>query len=91
MKNINEFLAIVNLCNDNELETITAHCEQLLNERKTSRNALRCELMENLQEVLGAILHNGFSLTIENTEKDPHDRYHCVMFDPDEFYSIEME
>ena len=91
MKNINEFLATINLCNDNELETLAAHCERLLNERKTTRDALRRELMENLQKALSDVLHNGFSLAIENIEKDLHDRYRCVIFDPDEIYSIEIE
>jgi len=91
MKNINEFLAIINRCDDNELETLTTRCEQLLNERKATRDALRRELMENLQKALSDILHNGFSLTIENTEKEWSDRYRCVIFDPNEIYSIDIE
>lgn len=92
MKNINEFLAIINLCNDDELETLTARCEELLNERKTAaRNALRRELMENLQKAIGDILHNGFDLTIANTERNCIDGHEDVWFQPDDIYHIEIE
>lgn len=92
MKNIDEFLAIVNLCNDDELETLTARCEELLNERKTAaRNALRHELMENLQKAIGDILHNGFDLTIANTERNYIDGHEDVWFQPDDIYHIEIE
>ena len=92
MKNINEFLAIINLCNDEELETLTARCEELLNERKTAaRNALRRELMENLQKAIGDILHNGFDLTIANTERNYIEGHEDVWFQPDDIYHIEIE
>jgi len=92
MKNIDELLAVINLCNDTELETLTARCEQLLNERKTAaRNALRQELMANLQQVIGAILGNGFDLTIANTERNYIDGHEDVWFCPDDHYSIEIE
>ena len=88
MKNINEFLAIINLCDDNELETLTARCNELLQERKTAaRNALRQELMANLQQTISAILGNGFALTIENTD----DPVWKVCFEPRDHYSIEIE
>ena len=91
MKNINEFLAIVNLCNDDELETLTAHCEELLNERKAARNTLRRELMANLQQAIGAILGNGFDLTITNWDRNHSDGSDEVCFCPDDRYSIEIE
>lgn len=92
MKNINEFLAIINLCNDDELETLTARCEELLNERKTAaRNALRQELMANLQQTISAILGNGFDLTITNTDRNQYDDHEEVWFCPDDHFSIEIE
>lgn len=92
MKNINEFLAIINLCNDAELETLTARCEELLNERKTAaRNALRQELMANLQKAIGDILLNGFDLSITNTERNYIDGHEDVWFQPDDNYHIEIE
>lgn len=92
MKNINEFLAIINLCDDNELETLTSRCNELLQERKTAaRNALRQELMANLQQVISAILGNGFSLTIANTERNYIDGHEDVWFQPDDIYHIEIE
>jgi len=92
MKNIDEFLAIINLCNDDELETLTARCNELLKERKTAaREALRQELMANLQQVISAILGNGFGLTITNTERNYMDGHEDVWFCPDDHYSIEIE
>lgn len=92
MKNIEEFLAIVNLCDDTELETLTARCNELLQERKTAaRNALRHELMENLQKAIGDIFHNGFDLTIANTERNYMDGHEDVWFCPDDIYHIEIE
>lgn len=93
MKNINEFLAVINLCDNNELETLTSRCNELLKERKiAARNALRQELMTNLQTVLSDILHNGFSLIIKNTDLDPdEDKYTKVYFEPEDGYSIHMK
>ena len=92
MKNIDEFLAIINLCNDDELEILTSHCNELLNERKTAaREALRLELMGNLQQVIGAILGNGFDLIITNTERNEYDGHEEVWFGSDDHYSIEIE
>ena len=92
MKNINEFLAIINLCDDNELETLTARCNELLQERKTAaRNALRHELMENLQKAISDILHNGFTLYIQNTERNGNDGCEHVYFEPEDIYHIEIE
>lgn len=75
--------------NEIELETLAEACQKRVEEkRKARREGLRQELMGNLQKTLNDILHNGFTLTIENTERDCHDDYGCVVIDPDEFYSI---
>lgn len=84
--------AVITLLNDAELRTLTDRCQNLIEAReRIKREGLRQELMGNLQKAIDDILHNGFSLTIENTERDCHDDYGCVMFDPDEIYSIEIE
>lgn len=91
MKNINEFLAIINLCNDAELQTLTTRCEELLKERKdAAREALRQELMKNLQKAIGDILHNGFDLTITNTERTYIEGHSDVWFQSNDIYSIEI-
>lgn len=82
----------INTLSDSELEILTSKCKTLIADReRIKRNELRQELMENLQNALSDILHNGFTLTIENTERDCHDDYGCVVFNPDEIYSITME
>lgn len=91
MNNVDELLAIISLCDDSELETITSSCERLLNERKTARNTLRRELMANLQQAIGAILGNGFELTITNWDRNHSDGSDEVCFCPDDHYSIEIE
>ena len=93
MKNMNEFLAIINLCNDDELETLTSRCNELLQERKNAaRNALRRELTENLQKAISNILRNDFALTIMNTERDHQvDDFDEVYFDPQDIYSIRID
>ena len=93
MKNINEFLAIINLCNDDELEALTSRCNELLQERKNAaREALGRELIENLQKAIGDILHNDFALTIMNTERDHQvDDFDEVYFDPQDIYSIRID
>lgn len=84
-------LAMTALLNNQELEALAFKCEELIKDReRIQREELRQELMENLQKVLSDILHNGFTLTIENTERDCHDDYGCVVFDPDDIYSITM-
>lgn len=70
---------------------ITNLTEELENRKKNEREKLRQELMGNLQKAIGDILHNNFTLTIENTDRDCHDDYGCVVFDPDEIYSITIE
>lgn len=85
-------LAMTALFNDAELETFATHCNKLLQEHKTAaRNALRQELMANLQQTISAILGNGFDLTITNTERNYIDGHEDVWFCPDDHYSIEIE
>lgn len=75
-----------------ELEVLAEVCQaRVEGKRKARREGLRQELMENLQKAIGDILHNGFTLTIENTDADSLDDYGCVMFDPDEIYHIEIK
>lgn len=93
MNNVDELLAIISLCDDSELETITSSCERLLNERKTAaRNALRLELMANLQQAIGMILDSGFELTITNTDREEYIEGHeDVWFCSNDHYSVEIE
>lgn len=80
------------LLNEVELKALAEACqERAEKKRKARREGLRQELTENLQAALSEIFLNGFTLTIENTERDCHDDYGCVVIDPDEFYSITME
>ena len=66
--------------------------KELENRKKIKREALRQELMGNLQKAIGDILHNDFCLTIKNTEYDPEDDDYCeVYFNPDDIYSIEIK
>ena len=80
------------LMSNTQLETAINKFSEILKKRKEiEREELRQELMGNLQNALSDILHNGFTLTIENTDRDCHDDYGCVVFDPDEIYSITIE
>ena len=47
--------------------------------------------MGNLQQVIGAILGNGFDLIITNTERNEYDGHEEVWFGSDDHYSIEIE
>ena len=85
-------LAMTALCNDTELQALTDKCQQLIADREhTKREELRQELMANLQQVIGAILGNGFDLTIANTERNYIDGHEDVWFCPDDHYHIEIE
>ena len=65
--------------------------KELENRKKIKREALRQELMSNLQSALSDILHNNFALIIKNTELNPEeDECYAVCFDPQDIYSIEM-
>ena len=92
ISNFDSLSAMIALLNDDELQALANKCQSLnADHERIKRDELRRELMENLQNALSDILHNGFTLTIENTERDCHDDYGCVVFDPDEIYSITME
>ena len=66
--------------------------EELENRKKNEREKLRQELMGNLQKAISDILHNGFSLTIRNTERNPeYDDWDAVYFDTDDIYSVEIK
>lgn len=81
--------ATIALLNDTELQALANKCQNLIADReRIKRNELRQELMGNLQKAIGDILHNNFTLAIENSDRDCHDNYGCVVFDPDEVYSI---
>jgi len=75
-----------------ELEALAEACqERAEGKRKARREVLRQELMENLQKVIGDILHNGFNLAIKNTGCNPeYDDYVEVFFEPGDIYSIVM-
>ena len=91
MDELDKMIRSLNLLNETELEGLAELCQARAEaKKKARRGALRQELMENLQKAIGDILHNGFTLTIENTKRDCHDDYGCVVFDPDETYSITM-
>jgi len=92
MNDFDRMINSLNLLNEVELEALAEVCQaRAEGKKKARREGLRKELMENLQNALNDILHNGFTLTIENTERDCHDDYGCVVIDPDEIYSITME
>jgi len=92
MNDFDRMINNLNLLNETELEALAEVCQaRAEGKKKARREGLRQKLMENLQKAIGDILHNGFTLTIENTERDCHDDYGCVVFDPDEIYSITME
>ena len=70
---------------------ITSLTKELENRKKAEREKLRQELMEDLQKAIGNILHNGFSLTIMNTERDHRaDDFDEVYFKPEDIYSIRI-
>lgn len=92
MHNYFEFASQIALLEDHELLDLANRCKSLYTDReRIRRNELKPKLMENLQKAIGDILDNGFTLTIQNDERDCHDDYGCVIFSPDETYSIEIE
>lgn len=84
--------AMTALLNDTELQALANKCQKLIADReRIKRNELRQELMKNLQKVIGDILHNNFTLCIENTELNPEeDECYAVYFNPEDIYSIKM-
>jgi len=92
MNDFDRMINSLNLLNEVELEALAEVCQaRAEGKKKARREGLRQELTENLQAALREIFLNGFTLTIENTERDCHDDYGCVVIDPDEIYSITME
>ena len=85
--------AMTALLNDTELQALADKCQELIADReRIKRNELRQELMENLQKAIGDILHNGFTLYIQNTDLDlVEDECTAVYFDPENIYHIEIE
>ena len=81
------------LLNDAELRALADKCQNLIADReRIKREELRQELMENLQKAISDILHNGFTITIRNTELDPNETdYTAVYFNPEDIYSIKIE
>ena len=92
---MNEFDRMINnlnLLNETELEGLAEVCRaRIEGKKKARREALRQELMANLQQTISAILGNGFDLTITNTERNYIDGHEDVWFCPDDHYSIEIE
>ena len=85
-------LAMTALLNNQELEALAFKCEELIKDReRIQREELRQELMENLQKAIGDILHNGFALYIQNTERNENDGCEHVYFDTEDIYHIELE
>ena len=86
--NFDSLSAMITLLNNDELQALAKNCQKLIEAReRLEREGLRQELMGNLQKALSDILHNDFSLIIENTERDRHDD-DSVVFDPGDIYSI---
>ena len=79
--------AMTALLNDAELRALADKCQNLItNRERIKREELRQELMENLQKAIDDILHNGFSLTIENLDNPNW----AATFLPDESPNIEI-
>lgn len=88
MDELDRMIRSLNLLNETELEALAEVCQaRVEGKKKARREALRQELMGNLQKVIGDILHNGFNLTIENVDNPNW----VVQFLPDENYHIEIE
>ena len=88
MSNFDCMLTNLALLSENELEALAKACQTRVDDKKKAhREALRQELMANLQQTIGAILGNGFELTIENLDNPNW----IVKFLPDESPSIEIE
>ena len=92
MDNLDYVINSLNLLDETELEALAEVCQaRVEGKRKARREALRQELMGNLQNALSDILHNNFALIIKNTELNPEeDECYAVCFDPQDIYSIEM-
>ena len=85
-------LAMTALLNNQELEALAFKCEELIKDReRIKREELRQELMGNLQKAICDILHNGFALYIQNTERDENDGCEDVYFETEDVCHIEIE
>lgn len=88
MDELDKVIRSLNLLNETELEALAELCQaRVEGKKKARREALRQELMENLQKAIGDILHNGFNLMIENVDNPNW----AVQFLPDEIYHIEIK
>jgi predicted DNA-binding transcriptional regulator YafY len=92
MDELDKMIRSLNLLNETELEALVEVCQaRVEGKKKARREALRQELMGNLQKAIGDILHNGFSLTIMNTERGHRaDDFDEVYFNPEDIYSIRI-
>lgn len=92
MNDFDRMINNLNLLNETELRVLSDVClARAEDKKKERREALRQELMTNLQTALSDILHNDFSLIIKNTDLNPdEDEYAAVCFEPGEGYSIHM-
>ena len=92
MDELDKMIRSLNLLNETELEALVEVCQaRIEGKKKARREALRQELIENLQKAIGDILHNGFALYIQNTERDENDGCEHVYFDTKDIYHIELE
>lgn len=88
MDELDKMIRSLNLLNETELEALAELCQaRVEGKKKARREALRQELMENLQKAIGDILHNGFNLMIENVDNSNW----AVQLLPDEIYHIEIK
>ena len=93
MDELDKMIRSLNLLNETELEVLAELCQKRVEEKKKARReGLRQELMRNLQKAIDDILHNGFAVTIENTELNLDETdYAAVYFEPEDTYSIKIE
>lgn len=86
--NFDRLINSLNSLNETELEAFAEVCQaRVEGKRKARREALRQELMENLQKAIGDILRHKFHLKIENIS-DPE---WMIQFNPNETYRIEIK
>lgn len=92
MNTFDSMITNLSLLNLNELEALAKACQtKVENEKKARHEALRQELMANLQQTISAILGNGFDLTISKIDSNHYDGDEVIWFCPNDHYSIEIE
>lgn len=92
MDELDKMIRSLNLLNETELEALAEVCQaRVEGKKKARREALRQELMGNLQKAIGDILHNNFALYIKNTDRDEEDGCEEIYLDTEDIYSIEIE